>query len=93
MILVSPLFDDFSRWSLVKETAVTRLANASSKDGRMVPSTSSKKDLGVFTPLVTAERERVYFLYREGSFLRKRRSFSCLGILGVSAFFLYLFLI
>ena len=34
-----------------------RFANASSKDGRMVLSTCSKKDLGVVIPLVTAERE------------------------------------
>ena len=34
-----------------------KLANASSRDGRMAPSTTSKKDLGVVTPQVTAERE------------------------------------
>ena len=44
-----------------------RLDNASSKDGRMVPSTSSKVDLNVVTPLVTAEKEQVSFFCREGS--------------------------
>ena len=45
-----------------------RLATASSKDGGMVSSTSSKKNLGVVTLLVTAEREQVYFFGQEGSF-------------------------
>ena len=39
-----------------------RLANASSRDGRMASSTTSKKDLGVVTQLVTAERERDSFV-------------------------------
>ena len=34
-----------------------RLTNASSKDGCLAPSTSSKKDSGVVTPRVTAERD------------------------------------
>ena len=38
-----------------------RLANASSRDGRIVLSTISKKDLGVVTPLVTAKREQDSF--------------------------------
>ena len=42
-----------------------RLANASSKDGRMALSTSSKKDLGVVTPLVTAEREQTSFFCQD----------------------------
>ena len=45
---------------------VEKLANASSKDGCMAPSTSSKNGLGVITPLVTAERERTPFFCREG---------------------------
>ena len=46
-----------------------RLANVSSTDGRMAPSTSRKKDLGVVTPLVSAEREPASFFCQEGSFL------------------------
>ena len=38
-----------------------KLANASSNDGRMLPSTSRKKDLGVVTSLVTTEREHASF--------------------------------
>ena len=44
-----------------------RLANAS-KDGRMAPSTSSKKELCAVAPLVTAERELASFFFQEGSF-------------------------
>ena len=47
---------------------VERLANASSKDGRMAPSTSSKKDLDVVAPLITAEKAQASFFCREGSF-------------------------
>ena len=57
--------------------------------GRMVPSTSSKKDLGVVTPLVTAEREQDSFFCQDGSFsLRMRRLSSFQELLGVSAYFL-----
>ena len=55
-----------------------RLASWSSKDGRMVYFTSSKKDLGVVTPLVTAERVPSF---------RMRRLLSCQGLLRISAFF------
>ena len=44
-----------------------------SKDGHMVLSTSSKKDLGVVTSLVTAERERVrvpFFAHASPFFVR-----------------------
>ena len=65
-----------------------RFADASSRDGHMALSTSSKKYLGVVTPLVTAERERHSFFCRDGSFsLRMRCPFSCRGLLGVSAYF------
>ena len=58
------------------------------RDGRMVPSTSCKKDFGVVTLLVTAERGRDSFFCRDGSFsLHMRRLSSCLGLLGVSAYF------
>ena len=65
-----------------------RLLNASSRDGRMAPSTTNKKGLGVVTPLVTAERERDSFFCRDSSFsLRMRHSSSWQGLLGVSAYF------
>ena len=54
-----------------------RLANASSKD------------LGVVTPLVTAEREQASFAERF-PFLRIRRPLSCQGLLGVSEFFVFI---
>ena len=44
-----------------------RLTNTSSGDGRVAPSTTSKKDLGV-TPLVTAEREQDSFFCRDAFF-------------------------
>ena len=67
---------------------VESLTNASFKDGRMAPSTSNKKDLGVITPLVTGERERGSFFYMNGFFsLCMRRPYSCQGLLGVSAYF------
>ena len=51
-----------------------RLADTLSREGRIVPSTTSKKDLGVVTPLVTAERERDFPYCRDGSFsFRMRR--------------------
>ena len=54
------------------------LANASSRDERMAPSTTSKKDLSVVIPLVIAERERDSFFCRVDSFsLRLRRLSSC----------------
>ena len=34
-----------------------RLANLSFRDERIAPSTTSKEDLGVVTPLVIAERD------------------------------------
>ena len=61
----------------------------SSRDGRMAPSNSSKKDLGVVTPLVSAGTIMGFFLSPS---LRMRHPFSCQGLLGVSAF-LYLILI
>ena len=65
-----------------------RLANTSSRDGRMAPSTTNKNDLGVVTPVVTAERERDSFFCRDGFFsLCIRHHFSCQGILGVSPYF------
>ena len=56
-----------------------RLANASSRDGHMAPSTTSKRDLGVVIPLVTAERERDSFFYRDSSFsnLYEKAKLSC----------------
>ena len=69
-----------------------KLANASSKDGRMLPSTNSQKDLSV-TPLVTATREQASFFCREGSFfLRLRRHFSYQGLLRFFGFFKNIFL-
>ena len=32
-------------------------------------STSSKKDLSIVTPLITAKRDQVSFFYQDGSFL------------------------
>ena len=61
----------------------------SSRDGRMVPSTTNKKDLDVVTLLVTAERERdsffcwdcfLFFVYASPLFLS-----------GASGGFLHLF--
>ena len=78
------------RWLKRQLLLVERLANAneSTKDGRMAPSTSSKKDLGVVTPLVTAEGERDSFFCRDGSFsLRMHRPSSFQGIQGVSVYF------
>ena len=64
------------------------LAKGSSRDGRVAPSTTSKKDLGVVTLLVTAERKQDSFFCREGSFsLRMRRHSSCQKLLGVPAYF------
>ena len=63
----------------------------SSRDGHMALFTSSKKDLGVVTPLVTAKKRTIYFAERVPS-LRMRHSFSWQGLQRVSAF-LYLFLI
>ena len=54
---------------VVKEAAAT---SGKVRGGCMAPFTTSKKDLGVVTPLVTAERER---------------NSSCQGLLGVSAYF------
>ena len=65
-------------WYKRQILSVERLANVSSKEGCMVPSTTSKKDLGVVTPLVTAEREQASFFCQEGYFfvrVRKVRIF------------------
>ena len=65
-----------------------RLANATSRDGRMALSTTNKKYLGIVTPLVTAERERYSFFCQDSSFsLRMRHTSSSQGLLGVSAYF------
>ena len=45
-----------------------RLANASSRDECMIPSTTNMEDLGVVTPLVTAERDRDPFFCRDSSY-------------------------
>ena len=68
---MSPSFGVFSRGSLVKKRQlllVEKLANVSPKEGCMAPSTSNNKDLGVVTPLVSAEKEQASFFYRAGSF-------------------------
>ena len=66
------------------------LANASSKNGRLAPSTNNEKDWGVVIPLVTAERERESFFCRDDPF------FMCIASLfflsGASGKF-YIFLI
>ena len=65
-----------------------RLANASSRDGRMAPSTTSKKDSGVVTLLGTAERQRDFFFCLDGSFsLRMHPPSSPQGFLEVFAYF------
>ena len=65
-----------------------RLANMSSRDGRMAPTTTSKKDLGIVTLLVTAEREQDYFFCRDGPFsLHMHRTSFCQGLLEVAAHF------
>ena len=65
-----------------------RLANASSRDGRIAPSNTSKKDLSVVTPLGTAERARDSFFCRDGSFsLCMCHPSSCQGLLGISEYF------
>ena len=73
-----------------------RFANVLCKDGHMAPSTSSKKDLGVVTLLVIAEKERASFFFfaKLVPSLRMRRPFSCL-VLCFWEFlhFLYKFLI
>ena len=46
-----------------------RLANMWSRDRRMAPSTTSKKDLGVVTLLVTAEKEQESFFIGTVPFL------------------------
>ena len=89
VILMSSLLGVFSRGSLVKETAAIsgRLANVLSKEGRMAPSTTSKKDLGVVTLLVTAEREQDSFFCLDGSFsLRMCCPSFYQGLLGVSVY-------
>ena len=65
-----------------------RLANASSEDGYMVPSITSKKDLGVVTPLVTAFREQDFFFVGTVPFLC-----ACVAPLSVRGFweFLHIF--
>ena len=64
------------------------LANASYRDGLMVPSTTSQKGLGVVTLLVTTERERDSFLCRDGTFSLCIHRFSfCQGLQGVSGYF------
>ena len=63
VFLMSLLFGVFSRLLLVE-----RLPKVSSKDGRMILSIISKKDLSVVNPLVTAEREQVSFFCRDASF-------------------------
>ena len=65
-----------------------RLANASSRDGRMAPFTTGKEDLGVVTPLVTAEKERDYFFCLDDSFFC-----ACVAPLPVRGFweFLHIF--
>ena len=51
-------------------------------------STIIKKDLGVVTPVATAEKERDSFFCQDSYFsLQMHRASSCLGLLGVSAFF------
>ena len=56
----------FQSWVFGKRRLlqVERLTKASSNDGHMVPSTSSKNYFGVVTPLVTVERERDSFSER-----------------------------
>ena len=55
----------------------------------MAPSTTSKKDLGVVTPLVTAKWEQDSFFCRDSSFsVRMRRPSPYQDLQGVSAYFL-----
>ena len=69
-----------------------RLTNVPPKHGRMVPFTSSKKNLGIVTSLVTAEREKGLLSFTERVLsLRMRRPFSCQGLRGVSALFVIIF--
>ena len=57
----------------------------------MAPSTSSKKDLGVVTPSVTAKRvQSSFFLPSRFLLLRMRCPFSCLGLLGVPVFLVFI---
>ena len=53
----------------------------------MVPSSSSKKDLGVVSSLVMAEKEQDSFFRRDSLFLRMHCFSSCQGLLRVSAYF------
>ena len=87
-------FDTFLYFGcMLTETATIgeRLASAPPKDGRIWPSTSNKEDFSVVTSPVTAERERVSFYCRKDLFLCKRRPLSRQGVLGVSAFFIFVF--
>ena len=69
-----------------------RLANASSRDGRMAPSASSKKDLGVVTSLVPAKRERASFFRRDGSFFSHASSPFLSGASGSFCIFAFIFI-
>ena len=53
--------------------------------------TDRATDLGVVTPLVTAETERAFFFCREGSFFAHAPLHFLSGLLGVSAFFVFIF--
>ena len=57
----------------------------------MALSASSKKDLGVVTPLVTAERERAFFFHRDGFFVHASALFLS-GAFGSSCIFAFIFI-
>ena len=67
------------------------LAIKSSKDGRVTPSICSKKDVGVVTPPVTAERTHVSFFCQEGSFFVHALPFFLSGSPGNFCTFVFIF--
>ena len=62
-----------------------------SRDRCMVPYTSSKKVLGVVTPLVTAEREQASFFCQDGSFFVHASPLFLLGASGSFCIFVFIF--